>query len=87
MAERPRAAARRVTFTFDGHVLEASDGANLAAELMRLGHRHLRDSPLLGMPHGAFCLMGSCQECVVWIDGRRHPACRAVVRAGLEVHP
>jgi hypothetical protein len=32
-----------------------------------------------------FCLMGSCQECVVWADARRVLACQEPVRAGLDV--
>jgi predicted molibdopterin-dependent oxidoreductase YjgC len=32
-----------------------------------------------------FCMMGSCQECVVRIDGRMTTACQEPVRDGLDV--
>jgi len=32
-----------------------------------------------------FCLMGSCQECLVMINGRRVLACRTPVARGLVV--
>jgi predicted molibdopterin-dependent oxidoreductase YjgC len=32
-----------------------------------------------------FCLMGSCQECLVRVDGRRALACQEPVRDGMVV--
>jgi aerobic-type carbon monoxide dehydrogenase small subunit (CoxS/CutS family) len=74
-----------VTFSFNGVSVQAVTGRNLAAVLLALGHRTLRASPGLGAPRGVFCMMGVCQECVVWVDGRRAPACRTLVRDGLTV--
>lgn len=74
-----------VTFSFDGTSVKVAKGCNLAAVLLALGYRTLRASPGLGSPRGVFCMMGVCQECVVWVDGRLTPACRTVVRDGLTV--
>jgi predicted molibdopterin-dependent oxidoreductase YjgC len=76
---------QRVDFSFDGAPLTGWAGDNLAAALMQAGERRLRDSPRAGQPRGAFCLMGSCQECVVWVDGTRREACRTTLRAGMAI--
>lgn len=74
-----------MTFFFDEETLSGAAGANLAATLLAAGRPMLRASPRLGGARGAFCLMGSCQECVVWVDGERRPACKVLIRAGMAV--
>lgn len=76
---------RKVSFSFDGETLSASEGETLAAALHAQGRRTLRISRDDGGPRGAFCFMGVCQECVVLIDGRQTEACRTLVREGLVV--
>ena len=60
-------------------------GETVAAALLASGRRRLRGSPRAREPRGAFCLMGSCQECVIRIDGRLEPACLTEVRDGMAV--
>jgi predicted molibdopterin-dependent oxidoreductase YjgC len=74
-----------VSFRFDGQRIRAFEGESVACALFAAGIRTLRQSPRTEMPRGLFCLMGSCQECVVWVDGRRVAACQEPVREGLEV--
>jgi predicted molibdopterin-dependent oxidoreductase YjgC len=76
---------RRVSFLFDGRPVAAYEGETIACALACAGIRTLRASPRAGAPRGMFCLMGSCQECVVFIDGRILPACQEPVREGLDV--
>jgi D-hydroxyproline dehydrogenase subunit gamma len=64
-----------VEFFFDGSAVRAYAGESVACALFA------RTASMRGM----FCLMGSCQECVVEADGRRVAACQEAVRAGLEV--
>lgn len=65
-----------VRFTIDGRPAEAPEGVSLAAALLLAGVDGFR--PL--------CLMGSCQGCLVSIDGGvRERACLAPVRAGADV--
>lgn len=71
-----------VRFTFDGVALEGHAGESLAAALMALGMRRLRDG-VDDTPRGAFCLMGLCQDCVVRVDGVPVEACRTTLRDGL----
>jgi D-hydroxyproline dehydrogenase subunit gamma len=79
--------AENVTFRFDGETLTGPAGRMLAAVLMARGRRLLRRSPAAGTPRGAFCLMGSCQECLVEVDGHRRLACRTPLAAGMDVRP
>ena len=78
-------AADTVTFTFDGAVIAAADGANLAAALLVAGVTTVRRTPVSAAPRGPFCMMGACYDCRVEIDGERVQACMEVVREGLAV--
>jgi len=72
-----------VEFVHDGAVLRAPAGENLAAALLAAGVRRLGEGP--GSPRAAFCMMGSCQQCLVRVDGRLVQACLTPVRAGMVV--
>ena len=74
-----------VEFSFDGTTVRAYAGESIACALFAAGVRTLRRSPRTASARGMFCLMGSCQECVVEADGRRVAACQEPVRAGLDV--
>ena len=74
-----------VRFVVDGAVLEAHEGEMLAAALMAAGKWRLRASPRRGDDRGAFCLMGVCQECAIFVDGQLAQACRVAVRDGMIV--
>ena len=74
-----------VEFSFDGKAIRAYAGESVACALFAAGVRTLRRSPRNASVRGMFCLMGSCQECVVMADGRRVAACQEPVRAGLDV--
>lgn len=74
-----------VAFIVDGQPVEAFAGESVAAALWAIGQRELRRSPKGDLPRGAFCLMGSCQECLVWSGTQKLPACQLPVAAGLVV--
>jgi len=74
----------RIIFRFDGRDIEAYAGESIAAALAAAGERTTRTSPS-GAPRGAFCLMGSCQECAVRIDDRKVLACMTEASEGLVV--
>jgi len=85
---RSDAAVRRgpaLRFLMDGQSIEAFAGESVAAALMAAGVRELRQSPRDGAPRGAFCFMGSCQECLVWVGARKLPSCQVPVSEGLAV--
>jgi sarcosine oxidase subunit alpha len=72
-----------VEFTFGRRVLRAPVGESLAAALLAAGVRRLGEGP--GAPRAAFCMMGTCQQCLVRVDGRLAQACLTPVRAGMSV--
>lgn len=72
-------------FFMDGESIQAFSGESVAAALMAAGRRKLRASPRTGAPRGAFCFMGSCQECLVWVGSLKVPSCQLPVVQGLEV--
>lgn len=75
----------RVRFSVDDITYEGFEGESMAAALLAAGHRTLRRGPVDGGPRGLFCAMGSCQECVVRVEGVAVEACRVAVCAGLRV--
>lgn len=77
---------KRVSFTFNGRAYVAYEGESVAAALFAAGVAHLRDSPHAGRPRGMFCLMGSCQECLVWVEGHKTLACQQPALEGLTAH-
>lgn len=73
----------RVEVTLDGKKLCLTDGANLAAALLVAGVTTFRKTPISDTPRGPFCMMGTCFDCLVEIDGVARQACMLNVRAGL----
>lgn len=77
-----------VTITLGGRPLVARAGDSLAAALLAGGHLQTGASPVSGAPRAPFCLMGSCQQCLMEVDGARDVrACMTPVRAGMRVEP
>jgi predicted molibdopterin-dependent oxidoreductase YjgC len=74
-----------VTFWLDGSEVVGFAGECVAAALYAQGVRTLRSSPQAGLPRGMFCLMGSCQECLVWVGARKVPSCQIPVQLDLQV--
>lgn len=76
---------RAVSILVDGAPTPAFIGESVAAALLSSGHLALRRSPRGREWRGPFCFMGSCQECLVWIDGEPMPSCRVPVADGMIV--
>lgn len=75
-----------VSFRFEGRALAARPGLSVAAALLEAGIRGFRESPVSGAPRGPFCLMGTCFECLVEIDGRSGvQACMVPLAEGMEI--
>lgn len=76
-----------VEITVDGRPVVARDGATLALALLEAGVTPLRHSAVSGEPRSPLCLMGTCFECLVQVDGQANvQACTVTVRAGMQVH-
>jgi sarcosine oxidase subunit alpha len=80
------APAREVTIWLDGKPITAREGEPLAAALYALGVRRLGLSPRRREPRGAFCMVGKCSECLVFVEGMGSVrACRTPVEEGMRV--
>ncbi len=76
------------SFSFDGDIIPASAGENLAAAMLRAGIKTFRSTPRSAAPRGPYCMMGVCFECLVTVDGRpNRQACLESVRDGMIVEP
>lgn len=71
-----------VSFTFDGQNIEAPQGMTIAAALLANGITAFRHTADNEPERGPFCLMGTCYECIVMVDGLRVQACMTQVPAG-----
>jgi len=75
-----------VTLIFEGEQIEASEGDSVAAALLAAGIEDFRRSPVSGAVRGPHCLMGTCFECLIEIDGvANRQACLVPVTPGMVV--
>ena len=76
---------REVSIKINGVHAIAYTGETVATALLGADFGKLRNSPGKGEPRGPFCFMGSCQECLVNINGKRQLACQTRVSEGLTI--
>lgn len=69
----------------DGRLVRVKAGSSVAAALRVAGGTGVARTSVTGQPRAPLCGMGVCQECRVWIDGRRRLACQAVCADGMRV--
>ena len=69
----------------DGVVVLVKAGSSVAAALRVAGGTGIARSSVSGQARAPFCGMGVCQECRVWVDGRRRLACQTVCAEGMRV--
>jgi predicted molibdopterin-dependent oxidoreductase YjgC len=75
-----------VEIILDGEAAVVPEGISLAAALLLLGRRPYRSTIAGAAPRAPLCMMGSCFDCLVEIDGRRNRrACQVRVVAGMKV--
>ena len=89
-ARLPEAAAQSdaqvVAIVVDGVAIDAREGDTVAVALLAAGIVAFRTTPAGGVPRGPFCLMGTCFDCAVEIDGRpNQQACVTRVATGMRI--
>ena len=86
-ARRPDASpAPTLTIVVDGVAQAAREGDTVAAALLAAGIVAFRTSHVGAAPRGPYCLMGTCFECVVEIDGQPgRQACMTRVAPGMRI--
>jgi sarcosine oxidase subunit alpha len=76
----------RISFYYEEKEIFACPEDSVAGALMLAGFRDFRDTPVSGLARGPFCLMGSCFDCLVEIDGvANRQACMVPVEEGIRV--
>jgi predicted molibdopterin-dependent oxidoreductase YjgC len=82
----PDTSAPDVAITIDGEPFVARVGDSVAAALLAAGRATFRTTPVLAVPRGPYCLMGTCFDCLVTIDGcAAQQACAIAVAPGMRV--
>lgn len=76
---------KKVSFTYDGKVLEGYEGEPIATALKAAGvmvHRHTKK----GSPRGVFCAIGRCTDCVMIVNGKMNVrTCITPLEEGMKV--
>jgi len=81
-----KTASDRVTITIEGRQVTAAPGTSVAAAMLTAGFDYFRTTPVSGARRGPFCMMGTCFDCLVEIDGiPNRQACQTQVREGMRV--
>ncbi len=73
----------QVEVMLDGEPLKLQSGISLAAALIAAEQIPMRHNPVSGAPRAAYCMMGSCFDCVIEVDGVNQRACQTMVAEGL----
>lgn len=75
-----------VILTVNGATVTARAGETLALVLLERGVACFNVNPVSGEDRLPYCMMGSCFECRIVVDGVRDVlACRTVVRDGMVI--
>ncbi len=75
-----------VTLSFDGRALRAPAGRSVAAALLASGVSIFRTTAVSGAPRAPYCMMGTCFDCLVEIDGQpNRQSCLVAVAEGMQV--
>ncbi len=78
--------AETVRIVFEGETVVAQRGDSVAAAVVAAGHLQTRSTPVSGAPRGPFCMMGTCFECLMEINGAPNcQGCLVEVREGMTV--
>jgi D-hydroxyproline dehydrogenase subunit gamma len=78
--------APEVSIVINGQPCTAREGDSVAAAMLAAGHAAFRTTAVTGAPRGPYCMLGTCFECLVVIDGRQNQqACLTPVRAGMTI--
>jgi predicted molibdopterin-dependent oxidoreductase YjgC len=82
--DRPNAPT--VTITIEGQSTRVPATDSVAAAMLALGLIKARTAPVSNAYRGPYCMMGTCFECLVEIDGvPNQQACQTQVRDGMNV--
>lgn len=76
---------RAISFSFEGQPVAATPGMTVAAALLAANITAFRQTAVSQTERGPFCMMGTCYDCVVSINGQTVQACMTPARDNLVV--
>ena len=76
---------KKVKIIVNDDIIEAYEGECLAVVLFISNKKNFRTSPKLKENRSMFCMMGSCQECVVLIDDKKVISCNVFIKEGMKI--
>ena len=75
-----------VTIRFEGIRLKVPQNETVAAAVLAANPGYTRTTPISGDRRAPYCLMGTCFECLMEIDGApNRQACMTVVNDGMVI--
>jgi predicted molibdopterin-dependent oxidoreductase YjgC len=75
-----------VTITIENRQIQVPASDSVAAAMLAAGIVTARTTPVSGAARGPYCMMGTCFDCLVEIDGvPNQQACQSQVREGMYV--
>lgn len=78
--------SRIVEFYVNDQKFYANEGSSVALALYQNNFKTLKSSPKLKLDRGFFCMMGSCQECLVTIDGKKKLSCQTKIKEQIRIN-
>ncbi len=80
------AVADTVMVTIEGEPVAVAAGDTVAAAVLASGLAYTRTTPVSGARRAPFCMMGTCFECLMEIDGvPNRQACQVRVTEGMTI--
>ena len=84
LGETPK--RKKVTFSYDGKLLEGYEGEPIAMALKSNGVEIHRYTTKLHKPRGLYCSIGRCTDCVMVVDGVPNVrTCMTALKEGMKV--
>jgi len=74
-----------VNITVNGKKYSATKGQSVAITLSLNKFKNLRVSPKLKNNRGFYCMIGSCQECLITINDEKQLACLTKVTNDMKI--
>ncbi|MHA7776091.1 (2Fe-2S)-binding protein [Roseibium sp. M-1] len=82
----PAGNGQEISFLWNGRELTGRSGDTVAAALIGAGVRSSRIHPVTDEPRAPFCMMGTCFECLVEVDGiPNRQACQVRLTEGMRI--
>ncbi|MDH3763878.1 MAG: (2Fe-2S)-binding protein [Gammaproteobacteria bacterium] len=81
-----QAGSDSVSLRIEGREFQVPAGISVAAAVLLCGFAKVRNTPVTDSPRLPYCMMGTCFDCLMCIDGVPNlQACQVVVRQNMVI--